>query len=157
MSKVINPKFLGSAINSALRDFAEATEQEADQALRATTIDIWGRVLLATPIDKGIARGGWLIGKNVTESKGSKNKNKGDEYVRRKMPAKLFGTQLFLFNNLPYIEVLEFGGYPNPPENPSEPPKTKGGFSTQAPHGMVRINLVKFGRILRKNLKAAGL
>ena len=41
-------------------------------------------------------------------------------------------------NNLPYIQKLEYGGYPNPAKTGD---KTVNGYSKQAPAGMVRISL----------------
>jgi lysozyme family protein len=44
---------------------------------------------------------------------------------------------MYLTNSLPYAMTIEYGGYPNPPKNPTG--KTIGGFSTQAPAGVVRV------------------
>jgi len=41
--------------------------------------------------------------------------------------------------------MLEYGLYPNPPKHPTG--KTVGGYSTQAPAGMVRISVAEFGGI----------
>jgi hypothetical protein len=49
---------------------------------------------------------------------------------------------VFIVNNLPYIAVLEYGGYPNPPSDPVHG-KTIGGYSKQAPQGMVRVTAVE--------------
>jgi hypothetical protein len=46
------------------------------------------------------------------------------------------GSLTWLSNNLPYIEKLEYGGYP-------DGPNTIGGFSKQAPAGMVRVNMAR--------------
>lgn len=42
-----------------------------------------------------------------------------------------------IVNETPYIEILEFGGFPNPPVKGTG--RTIGGYSTQAPQGMVRV------------------
>jgi hypothetical protein len=41
---------------------------------------------------------------------------------------------------------LEYGGYPNPPKSGSG--KTAGGYSIQAPAGMVRVSAAEFGEIV---------
>ena len=43
---------------------------------------------------------------------------------------------IWISTPLQYMKVLEFGGYPNPPLKGTG--RTVGGFSTQAPNGMVR-------------------
>jgi hypothetical protein len=49
---------------------------------------------------------------------------------------------------VPYIRVLEYGGYPLNPKHPSG--RSDGGFSTQAPAGMVRISVLEFGGTIGK-------
>jgi hypothetical protein len=51
-------------------------------------------------------------------------------------------------SGLPYIRILEYGGYPNPPVRGSWDRATRqwvvkssGGFSRQAPQGMVRVTV----------------
>ena len=58
------------------------------------------------------------------------------------------GNVFYLTNNLPYIGKLEYGGYPNP----SNGSKTVGGFSTQAPEGMVRVSIENFQQGLNKSI-----
>ena len=54
---------------------------------------------------------------------------------------------MFYANDMPYINKLEYGGFPNPAANPK---KTVGGFSDQAPKGWVRGELLK----MRKRIRA---
>ena len=49
-----------------------------------------------------------------------------------------------LTNNLPYAKVIEFGGYP------SSGPNTVGGYSKQAPAGVVRVNSLRFQSLIRE-------
>ena len=63
------------------------------------------------------------------------------------MPKSILGKRLFFTNNLPYINKLEYGGYPNPPKNVTG--KTAGGFSLQAPIGWVRKELKKMRKAIR--------
>ena len=78
------------------------------------------------------------------------------------MPKIVIGKRLFFTNPMPYANVVEYGGYPNPPKmgtNTSESGTPKfqklstGGYSRQAPSGMVRIN-VKRMRVRLKRKKA---
>ena len=49
-------------------------------------------------------------------------------------------------NNLPYSEVIEFGGY-------KDGPNTTGGFSKKAPQGVVRVNIMRFNKLLADEAK----
>ena len=51
-------------------------------------------------------------------------------------------------NNLPYAHVIEYGGYPG------DGPNTVGGFSKQAPAGVVRVNVARFEAILEEQARA---
>jgi hypothetical protein len=47
-----------------------------------------------------------------------------------------------LANNLPYANVIEYGGYQG------DGPNTVGGFSKQAPQGVVRVNVLRFQQLI---------
>jgi hypothetical protein len=44
--------------------------------------------------------------------------------------------------------VIEYGQYPNPPKGGAG--KTSGGYSTQAPAGMVRVTVMEYEKYLRE-------
>ena len=53
------------------------------------------------------------------------------------------GTTIIIRNQTPYAHMLEYGGY-------GPGPKTVGGFSKQAPKGMMRISALKFKQYLKQ-------
>ena len=55
----------------------------------------------------------------------------------------------YLTNNLPYIRVLEYGLYP---QGAYKTERTKGGYSVQAPKGMVRITVREFSRKVKEQV-----
>ncbi len=59
----------------------------------------------------------------------------------------------WVVNNSPNIEVLENGGYPNPPKDPgytaAGETKSVGGYSRQAPKGMVKLTVNRVGLAFR--------
>jgi hypothetical protein len=59
------------------------------------------------------------------------------------------GNVFYLTNNLSYIRVLEYGLYP---QGAYKTERTKGGYSTQAPHGMVRIAAREFSRTVKEQV-----
>ena len=144
-----------------VKSWAEKTKGNTDDIISGTCLDLSRRVILRTPVDSGQARWNWQasIGSpksNVlvsTPDEGStvKAPNPSNASTRRlnqiagvveKAPGNIF----YLTNNMPYIDKLEFGGYPSP----SPTGKTSGGFSTQSPSGMVRITIREFNQIFNK-------
>lgn len=118
-----------------------------------------------TPIDTGAAAANWLVGvdNEPTEFDPDKkgraaihaNKAKAQATVLAALnnpnrPPKYF----VIANNAPYIKMLEFGLYPNPPKKPTG--KTVGGFSTQAPQGMFRVAVADWQRCLQQVTKNKG-
>ena len=59
------------------------------------------------------------------------------------------GNVFYLTNNLSYIRVLEYGLYP---QGAYKTERTKGGYSTQAPHGMVRTAAREFSRKVKEQV-----
>lgn len=120
-----------------LKKFAEKADPGV--VVRKVALDVFGRVILRTPVDTGRARANWqtTIGAPAGEELDTVNKipvgvpggsadleraliidqHKGDESI-------------FLTNNLPYIEVLENGS------------------SGQSPAGMVKVTLAEYPHIV---------
>jgi hypothetical protein len=108
-------------------------------------------VVVLTPVDTGRARSNWSISRGESPS----------AFVRFARGSPLDATRaaseltrlgvyqtVWITNPLPYIRVLEYGGYPQEPVRGSWDRKTKtwviksvGGYSRQAPRGMVRITV----------------
>ena len=106
--------------------------------VRKATIELFSSVVKMTPVDTGRARGNWIpsVGEPVTTA------------IKKKAPVgttviseivsvvpKGVGHVVWLSNNVPYIRKLEYN-------RPGE------GGSAQAPEGMVRISIRRFGSIL---------
>ncbi|EWC39548.1 hypothetical protein [Stutzerimonas stutzeri] len=126
-----------------MRRFTEKTITAGDKITRTATLDLFGGVIRATPVDTGRARGAWTTSVGAPadspdrSDKVAVGQNGGAAMaeVYEKTPAGA-GQVTFLANNMPYIHDLELGGYSGPTEK-----VTDGGFSRQAPAGMVRINM----------------
>lgn len=97
------------------------------------------------PVDTGRARAGWAMSDGAPSSYvpapgvGSTDPS----VVSNERNSATFASPFqitWIVNNVPYISVLEFGGYPG------DGPRTSGGFSNQAPGGWVRksISLLEF-------------
>lgn len=134
------------AFDRQIEAFAKKTNMSVDRAIRGTSIKLFSAIILASPVDTGRFRANWQAsnerpasGTTFSEDKsGSGAINNVTTYIN----GAPFANEFTLANNLPYAYKLEFGGYTG------DGPNTVGGYSTQAPQGMVRINVARFQRIL---------
>lgn len=130
-------------VAAQLNAVLERTRAKADQWVRQIALEADTRLREKTPVDTGRARGNWNIGVDSPDGTWSdlKREGAGPAMPREIPPGVGLGHRVYLTNSVPYIEVLEYGGYPNPPKRGTG--KTIGGFSRQAPAGMVRITAVE--------------
>ena len=127
-------------------------DKASEETVRATAIKTWGAIIKDTPVDEGRARANWF----ATGAKPSVRKTDSEDLSKdgantalnaAVVVDKLKDWSVFtLTNNLPYIEKLEFGGY-------GDGPNTAGGYSRQAPEGMVRVNIARSSRLLEEEAK----
>lgn len=115
--------------------------------LRGVYFQGLSNIVRGTPVDEGRARNNWFLTVGAPSGKTTTSKAKGLGALRqlRQMPKRVLNRKIFYTNNLPYIETLEYGGYPDP--NKGE--KTTGGFSKQAPGGWVRGVLIAMRNKIR--------
>jgi hypothetical protein len=138
------------------------TDRELERIARGVVFELFKRVILKTPVDTGRARGNWSTSvgaapsnapvTNATDKSGAGAIGK----VASLAVSFPMGETVWVANNLPYIMHLEYGLYPNPPKRGSWDKKaqayvikTVGGYSKQAPQGMVRTTALEFNGIVR--------
>jgi hypothetical protein len=121
-------------------------------------------VTQGTPVDTGRARNGWEVGVARTPKlnrrpRPAKSGGAPVSRARTRIKRAPLFVPIHIANGVPYISVLEFGGFV--PKNP-DPSKDKrpdregrvlvrGGFSVQAPSGMTRAAIIR----MRRNARAA--
>ena len=168
---------MGANADAARRFTLELNEQAKAQSEnglvdfhRKVCNDAFGRIVRRTPVDTGRARGNWQMAVNTAPDGELPIKDKGGQATIARGEAALQSLPPFatvhITNNLPYILVLEQGGYPNPPKHGSRIKstdlpklgrgkvkrslaksgikfivKSAGGYSLQAPRGMVGVTL----------------
>lgn len=128
-----------------ISDFAKKCGDKANEAVGKICLDLTTSIVLKTPVDTGRARANWQtsIGKPSVGTVERTDKTGGQTINASLVDVKnAAGNVFWITNNLPYIGVLEFGRYPSGPN-------TIGGFSKQAPNGMVRISINEVQRALR--------
>lgn len=130
-----------------LRKFEAKTNRKLTQLGRKVALELFKRVIYKTPVDTGRARANWqvTIGAQASGTIAIDDTNGGATMSKATAASAGFkaGDTIYLTNNLPYIRKLEEGGYP-------DGPKTVGGFSRQAPAGMVALTVQEFAQVVNQ-------
>ena len=150
-----------STFAADVKRFADKTIREQERIMRAVALEIDKEVVMKTPVDTGRARANWVIEINSVPSsfvEKSANANPIADATGAVMRARI-GDIIYIVNGLPYIRVLEYGEYPNPPKKGSRIGrgsrakyviKSQGGYSRQAPQGMVRITAQRWNQFIKE-------
>jgi hypothetical protein len=157
---------------SEVRRFTELAERRLKTIVVRSVYQLSANIVYQTPVDSqfgpngefpvwydpssvGTARGGWTARVSGRVLSSPTDDPMGNPTVNAMLAAfqtydPRRDTSLGLVNNVPYIRLLEYGGY-----NFVNPIKTVGSplYSYQAPQGMVRINAQQWGSIVA-NVKA---
>lgn len=156
-----------------LRAASKAFHVTVEQMVRAVVIELLRGIVLRTPIDTGRCAGSWNVRGGEPDSwllpEGTyMSQDEALAAVMERVTAVDFnGEDIFwIYNNLPYVHVLEYGLYPNPPKRGTYVKgqgyviKSEGGYSKQAPSGMVRITVteveVKIDYVVRHSQSQGG-
>lgn len=135
-----------------IEGLAKKMKLDLEDTIKWAAFDLFSRIVARSPVDTGRFRANWNLSYNEIDrsTTSSTEKQAGAVYTSvlarlKSMPA---GGTYYFTNSLPYAQVLEFGLYPNPPKRSTG--KTVGGFSRQAPHGMVRVSIAEFSDAVSK-------
>lgn len=120
--------------------FAKKANESIDETIRGVTIKLFSAVILSTPVKTGRARANWQISNEKPANgtvdgldySGGSTVNYMSEFVAQDADGRVFT----LTNNLPYVYRLEYGW-----------------SKTQAPSGMVRVNVSRFESILEEQAR----
>lgn len=142
-------------LESFTRELARLAESmPAEQVAivhRALHLDALGRIVQKTPVDEGRTRGNWqsTIGAPATGQLPLRSEAEVlAEGARVASEIAPFGVS-YITNNVDHILVLELGEFDPPDPGPSKDPRpgrkgrelVKGGYSVQAPRGMVAVTV----------------
>ena len=130
-----------------INDFVLNVDKTNEKIVKNTTIKLWSAIIKSSPVDTGRFRANWFpSGKAPSDEMNLRlsSENAALTRVRKSVKAQEDYTAFHLTNNLPYAEVIEFGGYPG------NGPNTVGGFSKQAKKGVVRTNIKRFNKLIKE-------
>lgn len=145
-------------LNADLQELVkDLTEEQVVTVQKKVAIDVFAGVIKRTPVDEGTARGGWQLGINDYPSTSTKKEkgevgspsgptfDRGARTLGKLGPFKI----VWITNAVHYIIVLDQGLFDPADPGPSKDRRksrhgrilVKGGFSIQAPAGMVDATL----------------
>lgn len=132
-----------------LNKWAEKQKSDMLDVKRTFALMLFTKVVQRTPVDSGAHRQNWLVTINQESFEYNPGLQKGGRVLstgKSQIDKARAGDKIILQNNGPAIKKLEYGGYgPNSPTG-----KTVGGFSKQAPRGMVGITMAESGAIFNE-------
>ena len=136
-----------------VQDGINNLEESMNEKLRAIYLQGLDAVIEISPAhfkDGGRLRNSWSLntsGTGVGTKRGPDEDGTGSRNnLYSKMPDWVLGKKLYFINPMPYANVVEYGGYPKAPKKGTKTGSeyqilSRGGYSIQAPEGMVRVNL----------------
>ena len=135
-----------------VQKFADSFDEGAEAAIRSATIKLFSAIVESSPVDEGRFRANWFATGQQPSTKITNSVDKGGAKTINKIQSAISSIQdwstFTITNNLPYSTVIEFGGY-------NDGPKTTGGFSKQAPIGVIGLNVKRFNALLEAESKKA--
>ena len=171
VAKEVSLDELGKELNEILDEFKDISLEETNKAIRKSVISVWGQIIDLTPVDEGRARSNWFMGPAIRSTTKDSTSDKGRSYVvARSRNINFLEQTMYLYNNLPYINMLEYGGYSTERKSNGKgkkvstksgksvlknPPVTSTGYSSKAPKGMVRLSLLDWNKTINKNFSKA--
>jgi len=165
-------KTAGDFAKTLLR-YGENIQKDVDQVVRLSVLAVFRKIIERSPVDTGAykASHGIVSGRKPGPKEGIKGETEGTKAALSSLGLvaeqaaslgwtwKLGDGVIWLFNNQPYAEVIEFGGYPKNPKKWSWDKKKKewvvkseGGYSKQAPTGVYLVSLAEYEMLLRQEI-----
>ena len=153
------------SFSDEVNKFALSVKDANEKVVRGTTIALFGAIIRSSPVDEGRFRGNWFASGADPSTRVTNTPDKSGLKTANNMQAVVTNLPQFdtftLTNNLPYSEIIEFGGYPKQVEKGTKVSKkgekparyeqrSQDGFSKQAPQGVVRVNAARFEKLLEK-------
>lgn len=175
---------MAKGFGDAFDDFTAAFIDGSEETMRAVTTAIADGAIKQSPVDNGSEftkniggnfRANWFVTGKQPSTKYTEKTDKAGITTTNEAKIKALTIKDWsvfnITNNSPQARVIEFGGYPNPVangtrinaagtrQNPVKPiyeQRSSGGYSKQAPSGVLRINVARvkanFDKIAKEHL-----
>lgn len=132
---------MAGRFESQLRGFGVKALDKVDKVRRASVLELFKLVIMATPVDTGRLRGNWQTTINSPAGAATTRDDPSGAAALAEAMANLGSLVdvIWFTNNLPYAERIEYEGW-----------------SRQAPEGMVRRHIAQWQRIVSAKAQALG-
>jgi hypothetical protein len=134
-----------------IKNFVEKAKKNPETVARAVSFKLFSAIIKGTPVGEvngGRLRLNWQVAGATPATGMLDGLDKSGDKAVASAAEYIFNTAVWydftMANNLDYAPVVEYGGYPG------DGPNTVGGFSKQAPSGMVRVNVARFNTLLEE-------
>lgn len=131
-----------------VRNFVEKAKKNNETVMRQVSFKLFSAIIKGTPVLDGELRMNWQAAGAVPATGLVPGFDKTGSTAIGAMSNFVLNTatwqELTLTNNKDYAPVVEYGLYPG------DGPNTVGGFSKQAPSGMVRTNVLRFQNLINE-------
>lgn len=142
-----------SDFSLAFQNITTKSIKKTENVIKKTVFDLTSSIIQGSPTDTGRFRGNWQVSFDTPTDNKLSNLDKSGNATISKIGTQINSNKVplvyWINNNLPYGNSLEYGLYPKN----SKTGKTINGFSVQAPMGFVRINVSRFNKYLKDNIK----
>lgn len=143
-----------------LNKYVKKTKTQISEVRTAYAYALYSSIVRKTPVDTGRARANWNISAGSPDTSTTENTRKTPQ-PKSRMPEVHGDESIYISNNLPYIETLEYGGYPKDvkkgtynKKNGTYEVRSVNGYSKQAPEGMVGVTLANNANIFNAAVRA---
>lgn len=132
---------MAGPFDSQLNGFGVAVLDKVDKVRRASVLELFKLIIMATPVDTGRLRGNWQTAINSPVSAATTRDDPSGSAAISEVMANLgsLADIVWFTNNLHYAERIEYDGW-----------------SRQAPEGMVRKHIAQWQRIVTAKAQALG-
>jgi hypothetical protein len=135
-----------------VKAFQVKAEDKTEEQVKFICLTLLTDLVMGTPVDTGRARGNWQASINspvITATSRRDKVGRGTIKEEGRATEQAPGNIFYITNNLPYISVLEYGMYGNPPGS-ANGPKTTSGFSNQSKSGWIRYSIERAKQLAAK-------
>lgn len=154
-----------------LKSFETKSNDTVNEVRKLLAYDLFSRIIDRTPIyfshepHAGTTKFNWKCTINTLSERQLKGRDKKGDNTKKRMLnvlSRVSGDDtIFFSNSVPWIFKIEDGGYPNPVKYGSYNTRTgkyeirtAGGYSKQAPAGMVKLSIAEFPYLRDKAIRS---
>jgi hypothetical protein len=142
------------SFESDLEKYFTKTSKKLDDVSYNATVLVFSAVVFNTPVETGNLRGNWIPSVNNPITEPRELLDPTGEIVIDEIKVTVQPLSLnILTNNLVYAPVIEYGLYPYPTKKNTG--RTQGGYSIQAPFGMIAPNILNWELFVKEAVKLA--